>query len=50
MMKKQFIIEIDYADGSIDYENPEDLTYSEVLGMMEFCKLIITKRFLEETE
>lgn len=49
-MKKQFIIEIDYADGSIDYQNPDNLTFSEVLGMMEFTKLLITKEFMDQTE
>ncbi|MBY9081206.1 hypothetical protein KIH86_23955 [Paenibacillus sp. HN-1] len=49
-MKKQLIIEIDYVDGSIDYQNIDHLTYSEALGMMEFVKLLITKDFLEEAK
>lgn len=49
-MKKKFIIEIDYANGDIDYQNPDNLTFSEVLGMMEFTKMLITKEFLEEAE
>jgi len=49
-MKKQFIIEIDYVDGSIEYKNPDNLTFSEAPGMMEFAKLLITKEFLDETE
>lgn len=49
-MIKQFIIEANIVDGSVDYNNPENLTYVEVLGMIEFVKLMITKEFLDESK
>jgi hypothetical protein len=48
-MTKQFIIEIDMITGAIDYQNPEELTYFQVVGMIEYAKMMITKEFLEET-
>ncbi|WP_199615040.1 hypothetical protein [Paenibacillus alkalitolerans] len=49
-LKKQFIIEIDVIDGSVDYTNPDELSYVEVLGMIEFAKLMITREFLNEDD
>lgn len=49
-MKKVLTIEVDYVDGSIDYSNPDELTYSEALGAMEFVKLLITKDFMDEAK
>ncbi|WP_199614608.1 hypothetical protein [Paenibacillus alkalitolerans] len=49
-MIKQFIIEVDQIHGTVDYKNPDDLTYFEVLGAIEYTKLIVTKNFLEDTE
>ncbi len=49
-MKKQFIIEVDPVEGSVDYKNPDDLTYFEVLGAIEYTKLLVTKHFLEDAE
>lgn len=49
MLKKQFIIEIDPVSGTVDYSNPDNMTYFEVCGAMEYAKLMITKEFLEET-
>jgi hypothetical protein len=49
-MTKQFIIEIDLISGAVDYKNPEDLTYFQVCGMIEYARMMITKEFLEETK
>lgn len=48
-LTKQFIIEIDMISGQVDYKNPDELTYFQVMGMIEYSKLMITKEFLEET-
>ncbi|EHB50111.1 hypothetical protein [Paenibacillus lactis] len=47
-MKKQFIIEVDIVEGSVDYKNPEKLSYLEVLGAIEFVKLMISNNFDHE--
>lgn len=47
-LTKQFIIEIDVLSGEIDYKNLDDLTYFQVMGMIEYAKLMITKEFLNE--
>ena len=49
-MKKQFIIEVDPVNGSVDYLNPDDMSYFEVLGAIEYTKLLINHRFLEDVE
>lgn len=48
-LTKQFIIEIDVINGTVDYSNPENLTYFEVVGMIEYAKMMIVKEFLEDT-
>ncbi|MFD2116351.1 hypothetical protein ACFSTH_08300 [Paenibacillus yanchengensis] len=47
-MKKQFIIEVDVVEGTVDYQNPDELSYFEVLGAMEFVKLMISNRYDDE--
>lgn len=47
-MKKKFIIEVDIVEGSVDYKNPDELSYLEVLGAMEFVKLMISNKFDNE--
>lgn len=47
-MKKQFVIEVDVVEGSVDYQNPDDMTFYEVLGAMEYVKLMISNKFDEE--
>lgn len=49
-MTKQFIIELDIVNGTVDYKNPEELTYFQVCGMMDYAKMMIMKEFLEETK
>lgn len=47
-MKKQFIIEVDVVEGSVDYQNPDELSFFEVLGAMEYVKLMISNKFDDE--
>ncbi|MCM3703802.1 hypothetical protein [Paenibacillus macerans] len=48
-LTKQFIIEIDMINGAIDYKNPDELTYFQVVGMIEYAKMMITREFLEDS-
>ncbi|EHS59454.1 hypothetical protein [Paenibacillus sp. Aloe-11] len=48
-MTKQIIIEFDVLTGDVDYKNPDQLTYIEALGMIEFAKMMIMGRYIEET-
>lgn len=45
---KQFIIEMDIVNGTVDYKNPDGLTSIQVLGMIEFAKVLITKELIDE--
>ncbi len=49
-MTKQFIIEMDMVNGTVDYKNPDGLSYFEAVGMIEYSKMMITREFLNETE
>jgi hypothetical protein len=47
---KTFKIEYDPITGTIDYKNDDNLTYAEVLGAIEYVKMMITKAYIEDTD
>lgn len=47
---KQFIIELDVVNGTVDYKNPDNLSYFQVCGMIKYAELMITREFLEENK
>jgi len=47
-LTKQFIIELDVINGTVDYKNPDELTYFQVCGMMDYAKMMIMREFIEE--
>lgn len=47
-MMKQINIQMNLLDGSIDFKHDENLTYSEVLGMIEYAKMMIMHNWLED--
>ncbi|OMD08392.1 hypothetical protein [Paenibacillus odorifer] len=47
-MMKQVVIQMNVIDGTIDFEHDENITYSEVLGMIEYTKMLIMQRWLDE--
>lgn len=36
---RTFTIKYDMANDKVDYDNPDDLTYLEILGMIKFCEM-----------
>jgi hypothetical protein len=49
-LKKAFTIEIDIPTGAVTYNNKDNLSYTEVLGIIEYAKLMITKEWLDDLE
>jgi hypothetical protein len=47
---KQFTIELDIINGTVDYKNPDNLTYFQVCGMIDYAKMMIMREFLEEAK
>lgn len=48
MMKKTFTITIDHINGEVDYDNVDDLSFFEVLGAIEYLKMMIHKQWLTD--
>ena len=48
MMKKTFTITVDPIEGSVNYDNADELTFFEVLGAFDYVRMMITKQWLTE--
>lgn len=47
-LKKTFTIELDVIDGKIHFLNPDELSYIEILGMIEYAKMMVMQDWLDE--
>jgi hypothetical protein len=47
-MKKQLIIELNVVTGEVEALNEDELTYFEIMGMLEYAKMMFLKDWLED--
>jgi hypothetical protein len=47
-LKKTLTIEIDICSGEISFLNPDEIAYLEMLGMIEYVKMMVLKDWLGE--
>jgi hypothetical protein len=47
-VKKSITIEYDIVSSEMEIKNAEDLSYLELLGLLEFAKLLITRDYIED--
>jgi hypothetical protein len=47
-MKKSITIEYDVVNYEMELKDTEDLSYLELLGLLEFAKLLITRDYIGE--
>jgi hypothetical protein len=47
-MKKSITIEYDVVNSEMEIKDDEDLSYLELVGLLEFAKLMITKDYIRE--
>jgi hypothetical protein len=47
-LKKKLEIEIDVIEGNIDFNNNDELSYIEILGALEYVKMMIVKDWMGE--
>lgn len=47
-LKKSFTIELDIVSGEMHFYNPDEIAYLELLGMIEYAKMMVMQDWLEE--
>jgi hypothetical protein len=47
-MKKTLVIDLNVIDGSIDIKNEDSLTFFEVMGLLEYAKMMFLKDWLDD--
>jgi len=46
-MKKKIVIELNIVDGNVDFLNEDELSYFEIMGMLEYVKMMVIKDWME---
>jgi hypothetical protein len=46
-IKKQLVIEYDVISGNMSFKNEDDMTFAELLSVLEYTKWMIHKDWLE---
>lgn len=47
-IKKKLVIEIDVVDGGISFQNDDELSYLEILGVLEYTKWMVQNDWNDE--
>lgn len=47
-LKKTFTIELDIVSGEIHFKNPDEISYLELLGMIEYVKMMVMEDWMKE--
>jgi hypothetical protein len=47
-LKKTLTVELDIVSGEIRFYNPDEIAYLEMLGMIEYVKMMVIDDWLKE--
>ncbi|UVI31204.1 hypothetical protein [Paenibacillus spongiae] len=47
-LKKRIVLEVDVVTGRIDFLNEDEMSFPEILGTIEYAKMMVMKDWMEE--
>ena len=49
-LKKRLVIEFDVVNGYVELDNEDNMSYIEILGALEYAKMMLIKDWFESLE
>jgi len=49
-LKKRLVIEFDVVNGYVELDNEDEMSYIEILGALEYAKMMLYRDWMESLE